>query len=713
MKLLRAEFQNFRLLRDLSLEFSSDPNRNLTVIRAANESGKTTILHGLQWALYGDVALPGRGEGFRLHPIDWEAGDGKRVPITATVEFELTTHRRVRGEVRKTRRRFRLVRSAFEDVDSQARRSASTVKLFALNDTGASPIDAPEALINDELPPELREVFFTDGDRALSFIEADVAVSTKRERVQRAIRSLLGLGVVDDAIKHVRKAAGEVNKKAKKVGTGGELNEIASRLEEMENTREKFETDLEDAKQQFRAFDEKVDEIDREISAALQKGDKEKLSRDLENSKKEIKGLDAQLAAASKEHSELFRNRSIATDLLAPVLGQAFKKLEKLHDEGKIPNTTIPVLQDRLDAEVCICGESLEIGHSEGEERRRHIQKLIGDSERADEIQKIITDLYYGAKPLQSGDDSASSEWLGEYAKVVERREGTQGLRDEAGRKRRGLELQLDSMPDTDIQGLRDTRRKYKNQRDHHLAKQSTLETQLTGLKREREELEAKRDRLLREQKRGAWILAEAEVTQDVMKVLRSAYERITNEELQKVSDLMNSIFLEMIGADPEQGAIIQRAEINRDFDIIVYGPNDRTLNPDRDLNGASRRALTLAFILALTKVSEVEAPNVIDTPLGMTSGYVKRSILRTAVREGAQLILFLTHDEIGGCEEIIDQAAGEVFTLTNPAHFPKMLVNDPGVEERKVLRCECDHRNECELCSRHPDVQVELKMAS
>ena len=323
MKLLRAEFQNFRLLRDLSLEFSSDPDRNLTVIRAANESGKTTILHGLQWALYGDAALPGKGEGFRLHPIDWEEDDGKRVPITATVEFELTTHRQVRGEMRETRRRFRVVRSAFEDVDSQARRSASTVKLFALNDTGASPIDAPEALINDELPPELREVFFTDGDRALSFIEADVAVSTKRERVQRAIRSLLGLGVIDDAIKHVRKAAGEVNKKAKQVGTGGELNEIASRLEEMEDSREKFETDLEDAKQQFGAFDEKVDEMDRKIAAALQKGDKEKLSKDLDNCKSEIKRLDAQLAAANKEHSALFRSRSIATDLLAPVLGSS------------------------------------------------------------------------------------------------------------------------------------------------------------------------------------------------------------------------------------------------------------------------------------------------------------------------------------------------------------------------------------------------------
>ena len=713
MKLLRAEFQNFRMLRDLELEFSSDPETNLSVIRAANESGKTTILHGLQWALYGDVALPGKGDVFRLHPIDWDVSDGKRVPIIATVEFELTTYRRTSGKVRETRRRYRLVRSAFEDVDSETRRSASTVSLLALNDTGVSRIDAPEALINDELPPELREVFFTDSDRALSFIEADVAVSTKRERVHRAIRSLLGLGVIDGAIKHVRKSAAEVNKKAKKLGGGSELNMIATRLETMENVCEKLETDLEDAKQQFGAFDEKVDQVDREIAAALQKGDKEKLRKDIERAKTEIGRLDKQVAAANKEHSSLFRSRSIATDLLAPVLNGAFGKLEELHDQGKIPNTTIPVLHDRLEAEVCICGETLEPGEPGGAKRRARIQKLIDDSQRADEIQEIVTDLYYSARPLQSGGAIESSAWIEEYKKVVERRDGIQALRDEAGRKFRALEMQLDSLPDTDIQGLRETRRQYKSQRDRFLSKQSVIATQLAGLRREREDLEVERDRMLREQKKGAHILAELDVSQDVMKVLQSAYERITNEELQKVSDLMNSIFLEMIGADPEQGAIIRRAEISREFDIIVYGPNDRTLNPDRDLNGASRRALTLAFILALTKVSEVEAPNVIDTPLGMTSGFVKRSILRTAVRESTQLILFLTHDEIAGCEEIIDEAAGVVFTLTNPAHYPKMLVNDPNVVERKVLRCACDHRSVCQRCQRRLDSEVELDIAS
>ena len=156
-----------------------------------------------------------------------------------------------------------------------------------------------------------------------------------------------------------------------------------------------------------------------------------------------------------------------------------------------------------------------------------------------------------------------------------------------------------------------------------------------------------------------------------------------------------------MIGSDPEEGAIIRRVEISADDDILAYGPNDRPLNPVVDINGASRRALTFAFILALTTVSEVEAPIVVDTPLGMMSGFVKQSALRIAIDYSSQIILFLTRDEIRGCEEILDAHAGKVFTLTNSTHYPTMLVNDPGVTSRSVLSCDCDHRGSCPLCIR------------
>ncbi|EYD75308.1 hypothetical protein Rumeso_03132 [Rubellimicrobium mesophilum DSM 19309] len=709
MKLIRAQFSNFRLLRDLTIDFATDPKRPLTVVRAANESGKTTMLNALQWGLYGDTALPNGGEGMRLHPIDWDAeADGGRVPIMVTIEFEVTSIRRSPTGFKETRKRYRLIRSANEDVDGHRfNRTQSSVRLFALTDAGDTPLPQPEAVIADELPFELRDVFFTDGDRALSFIEADVAVSTKRDRVQRAIRSLLGLGVIKDAMRHIEKTAVEINKAARKLGGSEELGTIANRLDQIETDRERLIAELTDVRSSHANLDGQIVDIDRRVTAALEKGDREKLASDIASTRKEIDKIDVQLEAAVKEHAALFRGIDLARGVLGTALAPAYAKLDALYDRKEIPSATIPVLEDRLGLGSCICGESLSDDNEAGASRRRHVCELIEKSRQADDIQKMVTALYFGAKALGPSTDSESRAFREAFGAVVEKRDGLQDLRDENGRKLRALELQLDEMPDTDVANLRKARREFENQKERVKYREGQIDTQLSGLGSERAGLVERRDSLLREQSKGARILAELEVATDISGVLRRSYDRITSEELAKVSNLTNEIFLDMIGADPDQGALIRRAEVSKEFDILVFGPSNRKLDPDRDLNGASRRALTLAFILALTKVSEVEAPNVIDTPLGMMSGFVKRSALRKAAGLSSQLILFLTHSEIEGCETILDEMAGKVVTLTNPAHFPRMLVNDPGTPVRQVLACGCNHRSHCSLCERIDDETV------
>lgn len=704
MKLIRAKFKNFRLLRDVTLDFSTDNEKRLTVIRAANETGKTTILYALQWALYGDEALPGWGIDFRLSPIDWDSSTGRKAAVTVEVDFEISAFDRFPGGLHESRQRYRIVRTVDEEVDRHNVRRPSTVSLFELKEQGASPINHPESLINAELPPELREVFFTDGDQALGFIEADAGVASKRQRVQKAIRSLLGLGIIEEAIRHLDKTTYEVNKQARSVGGEAKLGRIANSLLEIDQEIATLERQRDDAKHQFAEFEKRYNDTDREITEILKQGNREELSAEWESTKLQTKGLNEQITGVKKKHAALFRSPQLETALLAPIMDLAFARLEQLHVQGEIPNSTLPVLEDRLEAGVCICGESLAPDHPSGHQRREYIQKLIDDSRHADEIGDTIASLYYEARNQRQSINATT--WQHEYKEVGKSRETLQSLWNEASRKSKGLELKIAALPDVDTRELYEARQHYRDMRDRAIADRSQAETRLAKLVVERKQLSEERDRLLREQAKGARILAQLEVVQDISNVLASVYAQITHEELAKVSQLMNEIFLEMIGADPEQGILIRRAEINQDFDIVVYGPYDRLLNPDRDLNGASRRALTLAFILALTKVSEVEAPNVIDTPLGMTSGYVKRSILRTAVRESSQLILFLTHDEIAGCEDIIDEEAGMVFTLTNPAHYPKMLVNDPGVSELNVIRCGCDHRSECATCQRRGDAQ-------
>ncbi len=706
MKLISAKFQNFRLLRDLRLDFSTRDDKKLTVIRASNESGKTTILNALQWVFYGNDALPDQGKDYRLFPIDLDVPPGRSIPISVQADFEAAP-----SELNQNKTsRYRLIRSVEETTDGH--KQNPEVELFKLTETGADRISAPEARIDQQLPSNLREVFFTDGDRALTFIEAN-SLTDKRNQVRNAIRLLLGLDIIESAQDHLKKTIAELNRESKNIGHDTELNETVTKLEELNQDVERLETERDDAAQQYEATGQKLADIDKDIQAALLKGDQEELNRKLKKAEAELEDIRNQEKKLVSEHSQLFRKPALFRDLLAPILEQSFEKLNELRDQGQLPLLTIPLLNEKLAGVTCICGESLDQHSRDGKRRREHIERLIAESQGADELQKWLTDLYYGSLILNPKKVTDEEHWHTQYNSISTEHDQLKEERMELEEELASLDTQLKSIGDTDIQKLRETKHNYTSQRNRLNDTRIAHERELERLKEKRRSLEVTRNNLISQQRRGRTVLARLEATQDISNILQNAYDRITNEELQKVSRLMNTFFLEMIGADPEQGKIIQTAEISEKFDILVYGPNARALNPDKDLNGASRRALTLAFILALTKVSEVAAPNVIDTPLGMMDGFVKRSVLKTAIQESSQLILFLTRSEIKDCEDVIANEAGRMITLTNSAHYPNILVNNPPIKEPQILRCQCQDLAECRICKRRTDVEVETQSES
>jgi len=717
MRLVRAQFKNFRLLRDLEVEFSVEPDRRLTVFRAENETGKTTMLMALQWALYGEPALPDKGQGYRLHPIDWTESEGSRADIEVEVDFEVTRHNPTRdGGTREATRTYRIKRAAREEVTgTEWKRSTPTVNLFHLSETGAKEVESPDIFIADELPPELREVFFTDGDRALSFIESEVATSTKRDRVQRAIKSLLGLGVIESCEKRVKQVSKDVNRRVREEARDAEIDQIAEAIDEATTGIEEWGNKESEAKEQHDSFELKLRDIDKEIETVLKRGDQEELAAQLAAADRQIEQANGVIGNLERRHSGLFKSKNIAGDLLGSAIAAAEKQLNDLAERNEIPSGTIPVLEDCLKKGVCVCGDSLRESDPDSMRKRGHIQHIIDDTKQSDEHKKVLTELFFRSKGWIAEITEGNRSWVDEYEEVFDERDKAERQRDALSKHRKGLEIKLDALKDSDIQKLRETRRYYEQQRNRFRDDFIRAETERRRLESQKAADEARRDKLLKHQKKAQRIIADLEVTKDIEDVLRKAYQRIQTEELDKVSTRMNELFIDMIGADPEQGAIIKRSEISREFDILVYGPGDRMLNPDRDLNGASRRALTIAFILALTDVSEVEAPNIIDTPLGMMSGFVKRSVLRIAIEQSRQLILFLTRDEIKGCETIIDDRAGQVITLTNPAHYPRVLVHKPpAMDHINILRCACNHRSECQICERrNEDAQLSMAVAA
>src|SRR5438477_11472730 len=112
MRFKSARIQNFKLLREVALDFSVDPNRPVTVFRAENGAGKTSTLSALQWGLFGDAGLDPSARDVRLSPSDWP--EGKRCDIRVQIDFTHTVYDELGGELVAKHTSYRIVRTVSE-----------------------------------------------------------------------------------------------------------------------------------------------------------------------------------------------------------------------------------------------------------------------------------------------------------------------------------------------------------------------------------------------------------------------------------------------------------------------------------------------------------------------------------------------------------------------------------------------------------------------
>lgn len=707
MKLINAHIKNFRLLKDVVLDFSTEKNKLLTVIRAANETGKTTAETALIWGFYGLNALPGRGENYPLYPSDSLSLGHKKVEVSVQIEFEMDQIVSLgRGNQQVNNCRYQLLRSCIEypTEDRVVKRSNESVILYEITATGSEKVDGARvrSVIENSIPESLKDVYFTDGDSAMSFIEAAATQGVKRRRVRDAVESLLGLDVLEKTIKHVDRVAKKFAQKIDDTNYATELEKINDSIEGYQEDLEEWSGEHKELEVDIKEGQKKLSVVKSQVEELLRLGDKEKLVIEMARCERNIKRNNESATRTLQTISSLFRNSALSASVISNVAEDGLEILSDLNKKKQLPRVNIPILEELLDREICFCGSDLSINTDEGGEKRKLITDSIEGSRKADKLSEAASSLFYNVRS-QPFDSSATHSWMSIYERealeFAERKHEAADYEEELVRIRREVDL----IKDSNLESLRASERSLESKLNESRMRVGMLVSQIKDTQDRRADKELERDRIEKKLNKTDTSADKLRAARLCGKLFERVFDRLRLEELRQVSTEMNRIFLDMIGSNPEANdlTLITKAELTEEFDIVVYGPHSHVLNPDQDLNGASRRAITLAFILALTKVSKVQAPNVIDTPLGMMSGYVKQSVLNKTLEEGSQIVLFLTHDEIKGVESILDKKAGKVYTLTNPAHYPKMLVNKPNVEDARIIRCECNHRQTCSICER------------
>ena len=187
IKTLRME--NFRQFKGTTkVDFSCDPEKNVTIILGDNTFGKTTLLQAFNWCFYGKVNFDQRPDFLLNYEVAGEMRNGDRqlVEVEITVlhdgmEYIITRSQRytcagnnVKGESVPT------IKVSYKQPDGQT----EPVKGFQVDN-----------VINNILPEDLSSYFFFDTERVNS-------ISTRKD-VAEAVKGLLGLSIMDSAIRHL------------------------------------------------------------------------------------------------------------------------------------------------------------------------------------------------------------------------------------------------------------------------------------------------------------------------------------------------------------------------------------------------------------------------------------------------------------------------------------------------------------------------------
>ena len=291
MKLRSISMKNFRLHADSSFDF--EPT-GITGIVGSNETGKSTILEGILWALFGGDAIRGTKEGLR-----WFRAP-ERSPASVALVFEL------KGQ------KYILVRSET---------TATLASMMATESTGGSFLAEGTAAVNKFIP-ELLGMSLNEFTASFMVKQKDVDRIAMMLPTERTIfiREVLGVGKLDEAVKKCRKRKNEIGMEVEGMRAGlGDRQPFVDNLDDVikvlaESTLESEKVDKEQAslaasgKETHEAFEaslqtyEKKLEIERAISLFRSDVDRTaKLRTHLQFDLDAMDALKKELAEAKRE----------------------------------------------------------------------------------------------------------------------------------------------------------------------------------------------------------------------------------------------------------------------------------------------------------------------------------------------------------------------------------------------------------------------------
>ena len=387
MKLISIILCNFRQFYGKSPEIKlACGEQNTTVIHGNNGAGKTALMNAFTWVLYekfsAAFAAPEQLVNKRALA---EAENGKKVTCWAEIVFE---HDCTRYKAYRVCRAYK--------SENTVEYGNSELSLTIAKDDGRWMPSAqhPDDIIGRILPESLHQYFFFDGERIEQIVRYD-----KKAEIAEATKELLGVEVLNRALRHLADAKKSLETDLKIVGDA-ESKKLLQDKDKCEIEIERLALRQVEIEQELAS----QGELKRAISGSLLElsgaGELQKLRDELEMQKDLLKqqivgSLDAIKRVISVRGYAVFLSDAAAE--FQAIFGGLREGGSLLSGIGR------PFLSELLARERCICGAELVEGSEACENVSGWMDKAgVGDveettiriSDRVNEIDRQVADFW-------------------------------------------------------------------------------------------------------------------------------------------------------------------------------------------------------------------------------------------------------------------------------------------------------------------------------
>lgn len=625
--------ENFRQYKGKqTIHFSTDRDKNVTVIKGDQGSGKTTLLESFKWCLYRELNLPNRDKLLTTSLInEMNLDDEKKVSV------EIIMNHKNKNYIIRRDESYKKIRA--DEV-------VSLFRNFSINEKNEHGVlrEVSDDEINYILPKDLSTYFFFDGER----IENLSRSTTKGKRdLSTAVRNVLGLDVISNAIKHLGKVKIMMEDEYIKENTNN-LTQIQEELNQLREQELDLSMEIDNKRNEIESIEQQVDEIGEEIKL------NEHMKANHERREELEKRRDLTIEEIEVDINDIrTKNKHSFPEYIASKLIKiCSEKLDLSSFESKgIAGIDGKAIQQLIEDKECICGQEIIEGS-------KYYQKLL-------EQMKYQPPASLGTIIVQ----------FNEKTKDVKNR--AEEFTEELDRKYNSYEKKLDFIEDAksiiqelsekieDAVDVRDLERKRGNllsERDAFKEWVAINEVEVKRLKSSIDKKEIELSEHAIQNDRNCEVALRISYTQDLEQKMQKFYNtkeaNVRKELNKKVSEAFDRIIISN-----------HKIEVNDDYTFrVVDVDGEESTSQGQDV------ITSFAFISGLIELAKKEHnhidvaepyPLIMDAPFATLSIAHRRNVARLLPEIAEQFILLTLDSQFEGeIEDSLGANIGKQYEL-------------------------------------------------